>query len=217
MLNSFTDKINDKYWPVPGTLQKLKEEVSQKFNISINDLEYLGKGYAGLVFGIDQKSVLKITNLGLEKNLVLKFIEMGLTLHPGYVSILPDDTLEVDSFFIYRRERLLPVEHIKGMPIYNSIADNINQISVWLNSACRRKMLSPEEKANYFLDIMDELKFLEKELYVTIILFAYEVLQKGIELTDLNPSNAGFRLKETGSPALDAGLVFFDPLAWGVS
>ena len=202
---------------------ELSEAIAKKFNVDTKELLHLGGGGYGDVFEIDERSVFKITRSEEEAEAVPIFIEERLTLQLGYVTILPDDYLYFQHLFIYRREKLLPLQDAVGFPsykidrkTYNEIDRDIerfNQINRRLSSDLARS--GPEDRelmANIFLQ--EARKYLEKPLFSAIVLFFYEAALKGISMWDLRTINVGFRYKEDGkTPAIEAGLVFFDPMA----
>ena len=194
------------------------EQVVNKFNVDPFFLKKLGEGYYGTTWGIDEWSILKITDSDVEKRLVLTFIERGLTLEPGYVSIIPDDYLDLGRYFIYRRERLCPYasnidlsevettngEALRDIRLIDRLGVDLRQgIEISREATVPAKVFLKKTKI-YF----------DNPLYTAIILFMYEAALEKMPLWDLDVDNLGFRYKEDReTPDVVSGFVFFDPMA----
>jgi hypothetical protein len=200
--------------------EELEKELAAKFNIDLSTLEYLGGGSCGEVWKIDEKSVLKMTRSRREEKTVLKLIETGLTLELGHTTILPQDTFRFLHWFAYRRELLFPLKDIDpfypGMREYHKIIQDLVEVNIAAHIMGRdfiARKANEQELADKFLQEMSRLGFLQKTELVAIILLIYQAAIGKIFLWDLSEYNAGFRIDENGKPAVDAGLVFFDPMA----
>jgi hypothetical protein len=197
--------------------EDLERELAAKFNIYLSELELLGKGSYGKVWKIDEISVLKMTESEAEKETVLKLIETGLTLELGHTTVLPQDTFTAKIWFAYRRELLVPLNDARlEFDKYNKIKRDLFKVQRAMNDmylGFQKEKSNEQECADKFLQEMSRLGFLQKTELVAIILFAYQAVIKKIFLWDVHEDNVGFRIDENGEPVLDAGLVFFDPMA----
>jgi len=208
---------------------EFQQEIINKFNIDLSALNFLGAGMNGRVWGIDNKSVLKVTTSPTEEKTVLNLIDKELTVELGYTTILPNDYLIFDptyfvyrrefdpAYFVYRRENLVPfknvsIEEKKEAEIIWNIR-SIDFAAKNMYSAFVGKKAKSEWAAEAFLKEMSRRGLFQDSLYAALILFIYEAAIQRIFLWDIYPQNLGFRFNEQNEPAMDAGLVFFDPMA----
>jgi len=193
-----------------------RKQIENKFNINIEDLIVIGEGSYGTAFQIDNKSVLKVTPAVAEINALSFLIHKGLNLKPGIATVLEDDILETkykyyERLFFYRTELLMPAEKAFDWASQRDLLELHDEIDIRASITRLYSITLDIIPSDYSKAIIDQ-GILDVPMLVPIALALKPAFDLGVRIWDTKTDNMGFRLDEKGNPALDAGLVFFDPL-----